>query len=88
LSRRLPHNLPTISLHPPTVNPPKTGFIELVADYASAEDKVSGEEHRVHVLYAWQDITGADRQHAHVIHHSKQSSMYEPVFIGDHWTIA
>lgn len=29
-----------------------------------AEGKVSLEEHRVHVLYARQDITGADRQHA------------------------
>ena len=28
------------------------------------EGKVSGEEHRVHVLYARQDVTGADRQHA------------------------
>lgn len=28
------------------------------------EGKVSDEEHRVHVLYARQDITGADRQHA------------------------
>jgi ATP-dependent exoDNAse (exonuclease V) alpha subunit len=28
------------------------------------EGKVSGEEHRVHVLYARQDMTGADRQHA------------------------
>ncbi len=26
--------------------------------------KVSGDEHRVHVLYARQDITGVDRQHA------------------------
>ncbi len=26
--------------------------------------QVKGEEHRVHVLYARQDITGADRQHA------------------------
>jgi len=28
------------------------------------EGKVSGEEHRVHVLYARQDVAGADRQHA------------------------
>jgi hypothetical protein len=28
------------------------------------EGKVSGEEHRVHVFYARQDVTGADRQHA------------------------
>jgi conjugative relaxase-like TrwC/TraI family protein len=28
------------------------------------EGRVSGEEHRVHVLYARQDVTGADRQHA------------------------
>jgi conjugative relaxase-like TrwC/TraI family protein len=28
------------------------------------EGKISGEEHRVHVLYARQDVTGADRQHA------------------------
>jgi ATP-dependent exoDNAse (exonuclease V) alpha subunit len=41
--------------------------------------KVKGEEHRVHVLYARQDITGADRQHAQnyergdVIRYSKGS---------------
>jgi len=29
-----------------------------------AEGRISNEEHRVHVLYARQDITGADRQHA------------------------
>jgi conjugative relaxase-like TrwC/TraI family protein len=29
-----------------------------------AENKVSSEEHWVHVLYARQDLTGADRQHA------------------------
>jgi conjugative relaxase-like TrwC/TraI family protein len=28
------------------------------------EGKISAEEHRVHVLYARQDVTGADRQHA------------------------
>ena len=43
------------------------------------EGKVSGEEHRVHVLYARQDVTGADRQHAQnyekgdVIRYSKGS---------------
>ncbi len=41
--------------------------------------QVKGEEHRVHVLYARQDITGADRQHAQnyekgdVIRYSKGS---------------
>lgn len=41
--------------------------------------QVKGEEHRVHVLYALQDITGADRQHAQnyqrgdVIRYSKGS---------------
>jgi conjugative relaxase-like TrwC/TraI family protein len=44
-----------------------------------ADGKVSGEEHRVHVLYARQDIGGADRQHAQnyekgdVIRYSKGS---------------
>ncbi|MBB5344465.1 MobF family relaxase [Tunturibacter empetritectus] len=44
-----------------------------------AQNKVSAEEHRVHVLYARQDITGADRQHAQnyekgdVIRYSKGS---------------
>jgi len=44
-----------------------------------AEGKVSNEEHRVHVLYARQDISGADRQHAQnyekgdVIRYSKGS---------------
>jgi conjugative relaxase-like TrwC/TraI family protein len=44
-----------------------------------AEGKVSGEEHRVHVLYARQDVTGADRRHAQnyekndVIRYSKGS---------------
>lgn len=44
-----------------------------------AEGKVSSVEHRVHVLYARQDITGADRQHAQnyergdVIRYSKGS---------------
>jgi len=44
-----------------------------------AEDKVSGDEHRVHVLYARQDVTGADRRHAQnyekgdVIRYSKGS---------------
>ena len=44
-----------------------------------AEGKVSNEEHRVHVLYARQDIGGADRQHAQnyekgdVIRYSKGS---------------
>ena len=43
------------------------------------EGKVNHEEHRVHVLYARQDITGADRQHAQnyeqgdVIRYSKGS---------------
>ena len=41
--------------------------------------QVKGEEHRVHVLYARQDLTGADRQHAQnyetgdVIRYSKGS---------------
>ena len=44
-----------------------------------ADGKVSNEEHRVHVLYARQDISGADRQHAQnyekgdVIRYSKGS---------------
>jgi conjugative relaxase-like TrwC/TraI family protein len=44
-----------------------------------ADGKVSGEEHRVHVLYARQNIGGADRQHAQnyekgdVIRYSKGS---------------
>ena len=44
-----------------------------------AEGKVSNEEYRVHVLYARQDISGADRQHAQnyekgdVIRYSKGS---------------
>jgi conjugative relaxase-like TrwC/TraI family protein len=46
-----------------------------------AENNVRGEEHRVHVLYARQDITGADRQHAQnyakgdVIRYSKGSKL-------------
>ncbi|WP_255462195.1 AAA family ATPase [Granulicella sp. WH15] len=44
-----------------------------------ADGRVSNEEHRVHVLYARQDISGADRQHAQnydkgdVIRYSKGS---------------
>ena len=44
-----------------------------------SEGKVASEEHRVHVLYARQDLTGADRQHAQnyetgdVIRYSKGS---------------
>jgi conjugative relaxase-like TrwC/TraI family protein len=44
-----------------------------------AEDKVSGDEYRIHVLYARQDLTGADRRHAQnygkgdVIRYSKGS---------------
>ncbi len=47
------------------------------------EGKVSGEEHRVHVLYARQDVTGADRQHAQnyekgdVLRYSKGSKPLE-----------
>jgi conjugative relaxase-like TrwC/TraI family protein len=46
-----------------------------------AQNKVSPEEHRVHVLYARQDITGADRQHAQnyergdVVRYSKGSKL-------------
>ena len=47
------------------------------------EGKVSSEEHRVHVLYARQDVTGADRQHAQnyekgdVLRYSKGSKPLE-----------